>query len=76
MEYDIPEIFKASEKKVFPKRGGAYDRLSFPLLAEIPKEKNKKYDRALYRAARELHYPSRLQGMPSRRATDAIMRSL
>ena len=55
MKYDIPEILRTSEEKVFPKRGGAYDRLSFPLLAEIPKGKNKKYDRALYKATRELY---------------------
>ena len=55
MKYDIPEILRTSEEKVFPKKGGAYDRLSFPLLAEIPKGKNKKYDRALYRATRELY---------------------
>ena len=55
MKYDVPEIFRTNEEKVFPKKGGAYDRLSFPLLAEIPKGKNKKYDRALYKATRELH---------------------
>ena len=77
MKYDIPEILRTSEEKVFPKKGGAYDRLSFPLLAEIPKGKNKKYDRALYRATRELYkYVNLRHGMYSQRQTNENMRLL
>ena len=77
MKYDIPEIFRTSEEKVFPKKGGAYDRLSFPLLAKIPKGKNKKYDRALYKATRELYeYVNLRRSMCGQRRTNENMRLL